>query len=113
MVGIGSGAMIMPSLAQQLIARFGWREAYAILAAEFCSLPFRSIGCFSEEKPQDLGLLRRRSRTKNSRIVNAGLPRRGSAQRMPGALELFGSWWRIFLGKRERARLRGSSRSHA
>jgi MFS family permease len=27
MLGIGSGAMIMPSFAQQLIAKFGWRPA--------------------------------------------------------------------------------------
>ena len=31
MIGIGSGAMIMPSIAQQLIARFGWHAAYAAL----------------------------------------------------------------------------------
>jgi OFA family oxalate/formate antiporter-like MFS transporter len=28
MVGSGSGAMIMPSFAQQLIARFGWQRAW-------------------------------------------------------------------------------------
>jgi MFS family permease len=31
MVGIGSGAMIMPSFAQRLIAKFGWHAAYAVL----------------------------------------------------------------------------------
>ncbi len=57
MVGIGSGAMIMPSFAQQLIARFGWRAAYAILGSGVLLICMPVVGAFLKEKPQDLGLL--------------------------------------------------------
>ena len=57
MSGIGCGAIIMPYLAQRLIANFGWRAAYAILGAVvlFIAVPF--VGAFLREKPEDLGLL--------------------------------------------------------
>jgi MFS family permease len=57
MFGIGSGATIMPSLAQQLIARFGWRAAYAILGAAVLVISMPVVAAFLKEKPQDLGLL--------------------------------------------------------
>ncbi|HEY6293168.1 MAG TPA: MFS transporter [Terriglobia bacterium] len=57
MLGIGSGAVIMPSLAQQLIARFGWRTAYAILGSGVLLIAIPVVGAFLREKPQDLGLL--------------------------------------------------------
>jgi hypothetical protein len=56
MVGIGAGAMIMPSFAQQLIARFGWRAAYAILGSGVLLICMPVVGAFLKEKPQDLGL---------------------------------------------------------
>jgi MFS family permease len=56
MLGIGGGAMIMPSLAQQLIARFGWREAYAILGCGVLVVCMPVVGAFLKEKPQDLAL---------------------------------------------------------
>jgi MFS family permease len=57
MVGIGSGAMIMPSFAQQLVARFGWRAAYVILGGAVLVISVPVVAGFIKEKPQDLGLL--------------------------------------------------------
>lgn len=57
MLGIGLGAMIMPSLAQQLIARFGWRNAYAILGSAVLLLSIPLVATLLKGKPQDLGLL--------------------------------------------------------
>jgi hypothetical protein len=54
MLGIGSGAMIMPSFAQQLIAKFGWRAAYAILGLAVLLISVPVVGAFLKEKPQDL-----------------------------------------------------------
>jgi cyanate permease len=56
MIGIGSGAMVMPSLAQQLIARFGWRTAYAVLGGSVLLIALPVLAAFLREKPQDLGL---------------------------------------------------------
>ena len=56
MVGIGVGAMVMPLFAQQLIARFGWQTAYAILGAAVLLISLPITGTFIKEKPQDLGL---------------------------------------------------------
>jgi MFS family permease len=57
MVGIGSGAMIMPSFAQELVARFGWRAAYVILGGAVLLISIPVAAAFIKEKPQDLGLL--------------------------------------------------------
>jgi MFS family permease len=56
MVGIGSGAMIMPSFAQQLIRRFGWHTAYAVLGGAVLLIAIPVVGVVLREKPQDLGL---------------------------------------------------------
>jgi sugar phosphate permease len=57
MLGIGSGAMIMPLFAQRLIAKFGWRDAYAILGGAVLLIAVPAEAAFLKEKPQDLGLL--------------------------------------------------------
>jgi MFS family permease len=57
MLGIGLGAVIMPSLAQTLIAQFGWKTAYSILGASVLLIAWPVVGYFLEEKPEDLGLL--------------------------------------------------------
>jgi MFS family permease len=57
MVGIGSGAMIMPAFAQQLVARFGWRAAYVILGGAVLLISIPVAAAFIKEKPQDLSLL--------------------------------------------------------
>jgi MFS family permease len=57
MLGIGLGAVIMPSLAQTLIARFGWKTAYSILGASVLLICWPVVACFLEEKPEDFGIL--------------------------------------------------------
>jgi MFS family permease len=57
MCGIGLGAMIMPSLAQQLITRFGWRNSYAILGSAVLLISIPAVAILLKEKPQDMGLL--------------------------------------------------------
>ena len=57
MFGIGSGAMVMPSLAQHLITSFGWRNSYAILGSAVFLISIPTIAAFLKEKPQDLALL--------------------------------------------------------
>src|SRR5580704_4378426 len=57
MIGIGVGAIIMPSFAQYLIARFGWRMAYAILGGAVLLVTLPVVATVLKEKPQDLGLL--------------------------------------------------------
>jgi MFS family permease len=57
MLGIGGGAIIMPSLAQQLITRFGWHTAYTILGSAVWLVAVPTVAGFLKERPQDLGLL--------------------------------------------------------
>ena len=57
MFGIGLGAVIMPSLAQALIARFGWKTAYSILGASVLLICWPVLACFLKENPEDFGLL--------------------------------------------------------
>ena len=77
MVGIGSGAMIMPSVAQQLIARFGWHTAYSVFGGAVFFIAMPVVGVLLREKPQDLGLLPDGAPPKNvvagSEVVVPGL----------------------------------------
>ena len=57
MFGIGLGAVIMPSLAQALIMRFGWKTAYSILGAAALLISGPVVGCLIKESPEELGLL--------------------------------------------------------
>lgn len=57
MLGIGAGAIFMPPFAQQLITRFGWRAAYAILGCLVLLIPMPVTAAFLKEKPQELALL--------------------------------------------------------
>jgi len=57
MLGIGLGAVIMPSLAQTLIAQFGWKTAYSILGASVLLIAWPVVGYFLEQQPEDFGLL--------------------------------------------------------
>lgn len=52
MVGIGLGAVIVPSFAQTLIARFGWKTAYLILGASVLLICWPAVAYFLEEKLQ-------------------------------------------------------------
>lgn len=57
MLGIGAGAIIMPSFAQQLISRFGWHTAYVILGAAVWLIAVPTVTSLLKDRPQDLGLL--------------------------------------------------------
>ncbi|MGA8617194.1 MAG: MFS transporter [Candidatus Sulfotelmatobacter sp.] len=72
MVGIGSGAMIMPSLAQQLIARYGWNIAYAILGSAVLLVALPMIAAFLKEKPQDPGIVADGALEKDSLVTSGG-----------------------------------------
>jgi MFS family permease len=56
MLGIGLGAIIVPSLAQLLIARFDWRSTYAIFGAAVLLIPIPVVAILIKERPEELGL---------------------------------------------------------
>jgi len=66
MLGIGGGAIVMPSLAQQLITRFGWHTAYTILGSAVWLVAVPTVAAFLKERPQDLGLLPDGARARDS-----------------------------------------------
>jgi MFS family permease len=57
MLGIGAGAIIMASFAQQLIIRFGWHTVYAVLGAAVWLVAVPTVAALLKERPQDLSLL--------------------------------------------------------
>jgi MFS family permease len=77
MLGIGSGAMIVPALVQQLIARFGWSNAYAILGGAVLLVALPTVAALLKEKPEDLGMvadgLSQRNSTGTSESSDQGL----------------------------------------
>ncbi len=57
MFGLGSGAIIMPGLAQRLITLFGWRAAYAVFGCGVLFVPMPIVAIFLKERPEKMGLL--------------------------------------------------------
>jgi MFS family permease len=57
MFGLGAGAVIMPSAAQYLIARFGWRLTFGIVGAAMLTVTLPLLTMFLEERPEVMGLL--------------------------------------------------------
>lgn len=57
MFGLGSGAIIMPLLAQRLIATLGWRGAYASLGLLVLVVSVPIVGLFLRETPEKMGYL--------------------------------------------------------
>jgi MFS family permease len=57
MFGLGAGALVMPSLAQRLIAHFGWRGAYAAIGAAVLIISLPVMAVFLKDTPQRMGLL--------------------------------------------------------
>lgn len=53
MAGVGTGAMIFPPLAQELISSFGWRSAYAMLGGVILLLGIPLTALFVREKPRE------------------------------------------------------------
>lgn len=70
MLGIGLGAVIMPTVAQTLIARFGWRTAYSILGASVLLICWPVVAFLVKEKPKDFGLLSQGDSAKTDGIEN-------------------------------------------
>jgi MFS family permease len=56
MMGIGIGSIVVPMLAQHLIAMFGWRMAFAIFGAAVLLLPIPVIAAFLQNDPKERGL---------------------------------------------------------
>jgi MFS family permease len=57
LLGLGLGALVMPWLAQLLIARFGWHLAYAALGASILLVSTPLVMRFLNERPESLGLI--------------------------------------------------------
>ena len=55
MFGLGSGAIIIPPLAQTLIARLGWRGAYAAIGLLVVVICLPVVGLFLKETPAQVG----------------------------------------------------------
>jgi cyanate permease len=56
MVGLGGGAIVMPMIAQRLIATFGWRTAFALVGCAILVIPMPIVGLFLRETPAEMGL---------------------------------------------------------
>ena len=56
MAGVGLGTLIMPSLAQALIATVGWRQAYVLFGLMVIVVSIPVVGLFLQETPQMMGL---------------------------------------------------------
>jgi MFS family permease len=57
MLGMGSGAIVMPSIAQRLVATFGWRLSYSIFGLAILLIPLPMLVAFLKERPETMGLL--------------------------------------------------------
>lgn len=57
MLGLGAGALITPSVAQYLIARFGWRLTFGIVGAAMLVITLPVVTTFLAERPEPRGLL--------------------------------------------------------
>jgi MFS family permease len=57
MVGIGTGAIVLPPVAQQLIAKFGWHAAYSVLGGAVLVVALPVVALLIRDRPQDMGLL--------------------------------------------------------
>jgi cyanate permease len=55
--GISAGGIVFAPLAQQLIARFGWRTAFAVLGVLIAVLVLPPVVTLMRRDPADLGLL--------------------------------------------------------
>jgi MFS family permease len=57
MVGLGTGAIVMPMLAQRLIADFGWRTAFALVGCAILVIPIPIVALLLRDTPAEMGLL--------------------------------------------------------
>jgi MFS family permease len=56
MLGMGLGAIVMPSIAQRLVTAFGWRLAYSIFGFAVLLIPLPMLTVFLKERPENIGL---------------------------------------------------------
>lgn len=57
MLGMAVGSVVMPPVAQRLIANFGWRVAFAAAGCAVLLIPIGVVGAFLKEDPKQKGLL--------------------------------------------------------
>jgi len=56
MLGLGAGSVIVPPVAQQLIAGYGWRITFVIAGGAILLILIPIIGAFLKESPRQMGL---------------------------------------------------------
>ena len=57
MLGMGSGAIVIPAVAQRLVATLGWRLAYTVFGCSILLIPLPVVAAFLKERPENMGLL--------------------------------------------------------
>jgi predicted MFS family arabinose efflux permease len=57
MAGLGTGAVVMPTVAQYLIARLGWRLTFGVVGASILVITVPVLNKFLVERPDSMGLL--------------------------------------------------------
>ena len=57
MLGIGSGAIVLPILTQRLIVILGWRSTYTIIGLFVLVVSMPAVAVFLKESPEEIGLL--------------------------------------------------------
>ena len=57
MLGMGLGAIVIPSVAQRLIATLGWRLSYTVFGLAILLIPLPGVAAFLKERPENMGLL--------------------------------------------------------
>ena len=57
MFGIGSGAILIPALAQRLIAMLGWRSTYMVIGLLVLLVSVPVVAFFLKDSPAEMGLL--------------------------------------------------------
>jgi MFS family permease len=56
MLGLSTGAILLPPIAQRLILLYGWRTAYAIIGCVVLAVSVPIVGIFLKDSPEKLGL---------------------------------------------------------
>jgi MFS family permease len=57
MMGIGVGSVVVPVLAERLIAMFGWRSAFAVFGGAVLLVPLPALAAWLQNDPAQRGLL--------------------------------------------------------
>ena len=56
MIGMGVGAILVPPIAQRLIATYGWRNALAAFGCVVLLVPIPVVGLLLKETPEEMGV---------------------------------------------------------